>query len=327
MKEVIIAPTMKRTREDDNNTIATDNNPHDGMSLFGTSIGEAPKQLFKPMRYQHTGIASDIDQRDRDDPLAVAEYAQDMYAHFKEQEMSMSVRPTYLSWQPEVTNHMRSVLVDWLVSVHLQYKLQQETLYLAVNLIDRYLEKATVARSKLQLVGATCMFIAAKYEEVYNCPRARDIYLICDRLYPKQEIIQMETVILSALGYKISAPTPLTFLVRYLKAGHSDSRIALLASYLLEGTLSHYPLLQYRPSQLAAASVLIARNAHNRHPWSPTLLKYTDYLEEDVIPVANAILEARARLPSDIQAINAKYSRKCFGRVSYMELSYIPQSW
>ncbi len=62
---------------------------------------------------------------------------------------------------------MRAILIDWLVEVHLKFKLVPETLYLTVSLIDRYLEKVEVHWEKLQLVGVTAMLIASKYEEIY----------------------------------------------------------------------------------------------------------------------------------------------------------------
>lgn len=63
--------------------------------------------------------------------------------------------------QPDITYSMRSILVDWLVEVTEEYKLQTETLYLAVSYIDRFLSYMSVVRAKLQLVGTAAMFIAA----------------------------------------------------------------------------------------------------------------------------------------------------------------------
>ena len=62
---------------------------------------------------------------------------------------------------------MRRVLIDWLVDVHLKYQLREETLFLAVNYIDRYSGLAPINRADYQLIGVTCMMIAAKYEEIY----------------------------------------------------------------------------------------------------------------------------------------------------------------
>lgn len=63
--------------------------------------------------------------------------------------------------QPDITDDMRRILVDWLVEVADEYKLHTETLYLAVNYIDRFLSYMSVVRGKLQLVGTAAMFIAS----------------------------------------------------------------------------------------------------------------------------------------------------------------------
>lgn len=44
---------------------------------------------------------------------------------------------------------MRAILVDWLIDVHAKFKLKDETLYITISLIDRYLAKAQVTRMRL----------------------------------------------------------------------------------------------------------------------------------------------------------------------------------
>jgi cyclin B len=100
-----------------------------------------------------------------------------------------------MSSQKEITASMRSILIDWLVDVHHKFKLLQETLFLTVNLIDRYLTSHQVLRSKLQLVGVAAMFIASKYEEIY-APELKDFVYVCDKAYAKEEILDMESKIL-----------------------------------------------------------------------------------------------------------------------------------
>ena len=70
---------------------------------------------------------------------------------------------TFMERQTDVNCKIRAILIDWLVEVHLKFKLMVETLYLTVNLIDRFLEKEAITRNKLQLVGVTAMSIASKY--------------------------------------------------------------------------------------------------------------------------------------------------------------------
>jgi hypothetical protein len=45
----------------------------------------------------------------------------------------------YMEKQNDINEKMRAILVDWLIEVHLKFKLLPETLFLTVNIIDRYL--------------------------------------------------------------------------------------------------------------------------------------------------------------------------------------------
>jgi len=74
--------------------------------------------------------------------------------------------PNYIDGQSEITWDMRATLIDWLLQVHLRYQLLPETLWIAINMVDRFLSKRVVSLVKLQLVGVTAMYIAAKYEEI-----------------------------------------------------------------------------------------------------------------------------------------------------------------
>ena len=303
-----------------------------------------------PNSYQYSGQIDNIDERDTDDPLCATEYVHDMYSLFREKEPTTSVRPVFMESQPHINERMRSILVDWLVEVHLKFKLVPETLYLTVNLIDRYLEREEVSRPKLQLVGVTSLLIASKYEEIYP-PELRDLVYICDRAYTRTDvssewinsstnctsrldshkcspflhfffqIINMEETILKTLEYQITIPSAHAFLVRYLKAAHADKKIVQLSCYILDGTLQSYQLLHYLPSQLASAAVFIARRSVGRNSWSPTLLKYAEYCEEEVIPVARAILAEKSSTSPELRAVNKKYTSSRYGSVASTILS------
>jgi cyclin B len=80
---------------------------------------------------------------------------------------------------------MRMILFGWLIEVHNKFKLLPETLYLTLNLIDRYCERKQVARVNYQLLGITSMLIASKYEEIY-APEIRDFVYITDKAYNRQ---------------------------------------------------------------------------------------------------------------------------------------------
>jgi G2/mitotic-specific cyclin-B, other len=281
------------------------------------TLGELDsKPTVDPTSYQFTGKVDDIDIRVAKDPLFVTDYVEDMYAHFRQKESLTVVLPVYMNeLQTHINEKMRAILVDWLVEVHMKFKLSPETLYLTVNLIDRYLERCEILRSQLQLLGVSCLMIASKYEEIWP-PSVQELVYICDNAYTRTKIVKMETQVLVALEYKITQPSAHTFLVRFLNAGHADKEMSQLAYYLLDGTLLSYSMLEYTPSQLAAAAVFLARHASQRYPWSPTLLKYSGYVEEDVKPIARALLEEKSSASRDLQAVDKKYSSTRYGHVA-----------
>jgi hypothetical protein len=134
------------------------------------------------------------------------------------------VQPDYMSSQGDINEKMRAILIDWLIEVHHKFELMDETLFLTVNIVDRFLEKQVVPRKKLQLVGVTAMLLACKYEEV-AVPVVEDLVLISDRAYTKGQILEMEKLILNTLQFNMSVPTPYVFMRRFLKAAQSDKQV------------------------------------------------------------------------------------------------------
>lgn len=259
-----------------------------------------------------TTFADDLLARDRDDPLCATEYVEDMYASFRDTEAT--TLPD-LNHQPHITYKMRAILVDWIIAVHRGCRLSPETLYLTVQIVDRFLEINIISLNKFQSVGTAALLIASKYEDIYF-PSLKELVEYTQGTVRAEDILSMETTILKALNYQISKPTAHMFLIRYTRAAHADKEIVQSASYIAEGTLLDGELSStFLPSQLAAASVYIARRgASGRSDWSATLSKYTSYSKEDIKPVARAILLARASRYTGLTHLESKYTSN-FGAV------------
>ncbi len=78
-----------------------------------------------------------------------------------------------------MNENIRAVLVDWIINVHMKFKLLPETLFITVNLIDRFLSKYSIDRSQVQLLGVASLLIATKYEEIYP-PSLKDLVYITE---------------------------------------------------------------------------------------------------------------------------------------------------
>jgi hypothetical protein len=234
--------------------------------------------------------AKDLDEEDLDDPLMVAEYVHEIFAYMKKLEISTLPNPDYMDNQDELEWKMRGILVDWLLEVHTRFRLLPETLFLAVNIIDRFLSCKVVQLDRLQLVGVTAMFIASKYEEVLS-PHVQNFKHVADDGFTEAEILQAERFVLGALDYDLSYPNPMNFLRRISKADNYDIQTRTLGKYLLEiGCLDHR-FLQYPPSHVAAAAMYLARAVLERGEWDATLAHYAGYTEHDIQPVFKLMVD------------------------------------
>ncbi|ONH65118.1 G2/mitotic-specific cyclin CLB2 [Cyberlindnera fabianii] len=159
----------------------------------------------------------DLDKFDLDDPLMVCEYVNDIFEYFSRLEISTLPDPKYLEWQKGLKPKMRSILVDWIVEVHLRFRLLPETLFLAINIMDRFMSKETVQVDKLQLLATGSLFIAAKYEEVYS-PSVKNYSYVTDGGYTEEDILNAERYILQVLEFDLSYPNPNEFLKKNLQS-------------------------------------------------------------------------------------------------------------
>ena len=149
---------------------------------------------------------------------------------------------------------MRGILMDWLLEVHNKFRLLPETLYLCVNIIDRFLSARPVSLAKLQLVGITCMFIAAKYEEVV-APTVQNFLYMADGGYTEEEILKAERYVLQVLDFSLQYPSPFNFLRRVSKADGYDIQSRTLAKYLMEISLVDHTFLPFPPCKWGNFSV------------------------------------------------------------------------
>ncbi|XP_010417821.1 PREDICTED: cyclin-B1-4-like [Camelina sativa] len=252
----------------------------------------------------------DIDAVDADNELAAVEYVDDIFKYYKTVEEEGGIKD-YIGSQPEINEKMRSILIDWLVDVHRKFELMPETLYLTINLVDRFLSLAMVPRRELQLLGLGAMLIACKYEEIW-APEVNDFVCISDNAYCRKQVLAMEKSILGKVEWYITVPTPYVFLGRYVKASvPCDIEMEKLVFYLAELGLMQYPLVVLnRPSMLAASAVYAARQTLGKTPvWTETLKHHTGYLEDEIMEHAKMLMKLRdSASESTLTAVFKKHS-------------------
>lgn len=210
------------------------------------------------------------------DATMCSEYAEDIFLYMSDLQVRLSFSvlcytmlrpqkdtimptPNYMDAQNEITWSMRQTLVDWLLQVHLRYHMLPETLWIAVNIVDRFLSHRTVSLVKLQLVGVTAMFIASKYEEIL-APSAEEFVFMTENGYSKEEILKGERIVLQTLEFNISHYcSPYSWMRKISHADDYDIQTRTLSKFLAEVTLLDHQFLRVRPSMIAAIGMYTAR--------------------------------------------------------------------
>lgn len=276
---------------------------------------------FLAASVQDLSLLQNVDAEDASNPLYVTDYINAIMAHLRETEGARCASPNYMQErQNDINPKMREILIDWLVEVHLKFKLQPETLFLTVNLIDRFLEKRQVARTKLQLVGCTAMLIASKYEEIY-APEVRDFVYISDKAYSRDEILSMESIMLNTLGFHCTSPSALRFCERFSKVAGCTKQHDHLVKYLVELQLQEFKFLKFLPSTIAASAMYVSNEMLSLPAWSTLLEAHTKKSVEDIRDCVTELKALAAHEPAKYKAVRKKYTHKRFSAVATIKVN------
>uniref|UniRef100_M4CHP4 Uncharacterized protein n=1 Tax=Brassica campestris TaxID=3711 RepID=M4CHP4_BRACM len=284
----------------------------DSIDRIITDVEEEDGDFHEPMFVQHT--ESILDEIDTMEGIEMEEEEE-------EETCRSCVPPSYMENQPDINERMRGILVDWLIEVHYKFELMEETLYLTINLIDRFLAVTQhVPRKKLQLVGVTAMLLACKYEEV-SVPVVDDLIVISDKAYTRREVLDMEKLMANTLQFNFCLPTPYVFMRRFLKAAQSDKKVELLSFFIIELCLVEYEMLQYAPSQLAASAIYTAQSTlKGFEEWSKTCEFYTGYTEEKLMECSRKMVGLHHKAGTGkLTGVYRKYNTSKFGYAARTE--------
>lgn len=263
----------------------------------------------------------DLDVDDWNDPLMASEYVEDIFDYLHTLESKALPDSEYLTWQPNLQPRMRSILVDWIIEIHLRFRLNPETLFLSINLMDRFLSIEQVDLQKLQLLAVSSLFIASKYEEVHSLS-VRSCSAVTDGGCSEEEIIVAEKEIIRVLEFNVAYANPMNFLRRISKADDYDIENRTMGKYLLEITIADHRFIGMLPSLCSAAAMNLARKISNSGDWNNNLIYYSGgYTESDLEEVCNMIIEY---LISPI--VHTEFFRKYASR-RFLRVSIIARRW
>jgi hypothetical protein len=175
--------------------------------------------------------------------------------------------------------HHREILVDWLIEIVDVFELSDRTGHLAMAYLDRYYMNRQVDVKKLQLIGATCLLIASKCEDIQFIG-TKDLAFCGDNTYKIRDIVEMERKILTSLEFEISIPTTYDFMsaqIDFVDDLGSDEVVKSMAGFLSEIALQGQTHISFEPSLVATGVTSLALILCDKHPFPIKLQHISGY--------------------------------------------------
>lgn len=302
-------------------------NTNSGLNNTGVSSSSDNKTEIKKI---HSEILRCENQQGGRSYIDEPEYHEEVlkHMHFMEEETTPCV--DLMDAQPELRWYMRPYLVDFIVEIHQTFRLRSETLFLTMNIVDRYVSKRIVYKRHYQLVGCAALLIAAKFEDAKDkVPLVSELAQMCCNAYDESAFVQMEGHVLSTIGWTLGFPTPEAWLRlscamtnevaqdEALFAVNSidlDARTLNMARFLLEVTLFTRDFIGLTPSNLTAGCLLLARIIANNGQDKRALTSVASPKAIQAAQIVDSYLIEHAHELSEI--LVKKYSFSHFGCAS-----------
>ena len=166
-----------------------------------------------------------------------------------------------IDMQTEIQWYMRPYLLDFLIEAHGAFQLLPDTLFLTINLLDRYCSRRVVYKRHYQLVGCAALLIAAKYgDKKDRVPTVRELRSMCCSLYDEEMFIQMEWHVLQTLGWQVGHASVDSFLQLAMDGSETrDVEAENMTWYLCELALFHKEFVSILPSVLSRSALALSR--------------------------------------------------------------------
>lgn len=195
----------------------------------------------------------------KSNPQIPKEYLNIIYRNLLiEEDKGCTPYPDYykIKMQKEINEDMRSILIDWIIDVHYKFNFTDETLFMTISIIDRYISYKHIPKISFQLLGITALLISCKHEEII-LPKIDDFIYITDNAYTKNDVFKMENDILDALNFELIIPSGIKFYEYLALKFDFNEKKFLMGKYLMESFMINIKWVKYRASIIAISCVYI----------------------------------------------------------------------
>ena len=220
----------------------------------------------------------------------------------------------------EINEKHRAVVIEWLSYTVCYFSQSNETLFMSINIMDRYISKKRICLNNFQLVAISAYLIASKYEDT-NYPLINDLIYISKNIYTQNDIISMEKDILTTLNFDIFSVSSYQFFSFFYLFTNSNNKILFyLGNLILELCLLNIEIMSYKQSLIAIGAFLVAKKSLEINGELMDNKLFYDYNENDIKEIQKKIVLFLNKIVYN--------KKKClilekFEKKKYLSVSYI----
>ena len=258
---------------------------------------------------------------EKTNPQCCEEYIDHILSHLTTLDANKRMNPNYMSKQQDINPKMRAILLDWIIEVHHKFHLERETLFLTVNIIDKYLEKELVRRTHLQLVGITAFLLACKFQEIYP-PEMKDFPPLTENTYSLYDMKDMEGKMLVSLEFNLCFTTSLALLNIMNKKIKMVSREYNFCLCLLYLSLIEYKMLKFTKTSIVVSSIYLSKKIISNEINTVNALKHLRGVnEKEIKSCSNELIKCFQNMKKgNLKSIYSIFNEEKHDRVSLIEI-------
>ena len=267
-----------------------------------------------------------VDITNINDPQIPKEYLNIIYYNLLIEEKKGIINKPYYDFmkkQKKINDQMRSILIDWIIDVHYKFGFTDETLFMTVLTIDRYLTINPIKKNDLQLLGITALMIACKHEEI-DLPKSDDFIYITDNAYTKEQLFKMENQILSAINFCLLYPSPIKFFEYLSQNFNFNKKMHFMGKYLMESFLLDVKYVKYNASIISCACAYIVmklfQNPRYRESYEK---KYYLINENEEVKIGHGVKDCAQDICFLIDNISDTNFKSCYNKYSSEKLEKV----
>ena len=220
----------------------------------------------------------------------------------------------------EINEKHRAVVIEWLSYIVCYFSQSNETLFISINIMDRYISQKKITLDKYQLVAISSYLIASKYEDT-NSPLIDDLIFVSKNIYSQNDIITMEKDILITLNFDIFSVSSYQFFsFFYLISDLNNKILFCLGHLILELCLLNIDIMSSQPSLIAIGALLIAKKSLEIKNKLSIIKLFNNYNDNDIKEIQKKIVLFLNKIVYSNKncLILEKFEKKKYLSVSYI---------